>query len=189
MTSRVVWKPGNTLWGSRTRPPVLTWALGGSLVFADKATKAGRHWIRSWERSAGGWSGRAGGAGGCDGRQHRAHLPLDRGGTAARGRRSPDRCDEIIAISSVRNSDAFCIDRAWVSLGFRRQYRCRVLGYAPGGNFEGDEYVRDPPQGVIGVASIRPQLRTGAWAAVVSAGRVLGALTFLMYAPGPRRTV
>ena len=34
------WGPAS-LWGSRTRPPVLTWALGGSLVFADKAAKDG----------------------------------------------------------------------------------------------------------------------------------------------------
>ena len=29
------------VWGSRTRPPVLTWALADSLVFADEAAEDG----------------------------------------------------------------------------------------------------------------------------------------------------
>src|SRR5689334_19334714 len=30
-----------TLWGSRIRPPVLTWDLGGPLIFADEAAEDG----------------------------------------------------------------------------------------------------------------------------------------------------
>jgi hypothetical protein len=29
------------LWGSRTRPPALTWVLGSSLVFVDEASEDG----------------------------------------------------------------------------------------------------------------------------------------------------
>ena len=33
-------RPG-AVWGSRTRPPALNWALGGSLIFAEEAAKDG----------------------------------------------------------------------------------------------------------------------------------------------------
>jgi hypothetical protein len=51
-------RPG--LWGSRTRPPVLTWvstALSYSLM---RPPRTGLRLIRCWERSATGWSGRGG---------------------------------------------------------------------------------------------------------------------------------
>jgi putative transposase len=52
------WGHRRILWGSRTRPPVLTWDCAARLYSSTRAPRTGWRLIRCGERSATGWSGR-----------------------------------------------------------------------------------------------------------------------------------